>query len=186
MHSVAPKYYSCEIVEDFSHIIAFLNSASNKRAQNIKKNQQWSKHIHVLGWTSQSPEGNSIKNLWSDFKIAKHCHAPFDVMENELFCKEWENKTDSRCAKLVEIYHKGSVIAVKGGSANYWVRGKNTKAYHIFRCFFFVWKMKKKNFYFNFVCFTFCWSISYGNLEIYWNLWMESDKSLKKKAKLLQ
>uniref|UniRef100_A0AAY4D8I4 Tc1-like transposase DDE domain-containing protein n=1 Tax=Denticeps clupeoides TaxID=299321 RepID=A0AAY4D8I4_9TELE len=46
------------------------------------------KHIHVLEWPSQSPDLNTIENLWQDLKNAVHKHCPSNLTELELFCKE--------------------------------------------------------------------------------------------------
>ena len=97
-----------------------------------------SKHIHVLEWSSQSPDLNQLENLWQDLKIAVHRHFPSNQTTFELFCKEeWANISASICAWLVETYPKrlAAVISAKDGSTKYWPKGMNTFAHHTFLFF---------------------------------------------------
>ena len=81
-----------------------------------------SKHIHVLEWSSLSPNINPIENLWQDLKNAVHRHFPSNLTELEPFCKEeWAKMSLFRGTKLVETSPKrlAAVSVVKGGSAKY-------------------------------------------------------------------
>ena len=91
---------------------------------------QWSdlrnKKINVVEWPSQSPDLNSIKNLWHDLKIAVHQYFPHEVTELEQYHgEEWVNIAQSRCAKLVDTYPNRitAVIAVKGASTKVVTQG---------------------------------------------------------------
>ena len=46
--------------------------------QNLHRNS-----IHVLQWSSQSPDLNPNKNLWSELKRAIHKRKPKDVNDSE-------------------------------------------------------------------------------------------------------
>ena len=99
---------------------------------------------------------NPIKHLWRDLKIAVQQRSPSNLTELERICREqWENLPKYRRAKLVASYPcmtlqccRNAVIAVKGASTKYWVKGLNTYVNVIFQ-FFYLYKLanisKKKN-----------------------------------------
>ena len=61
----------------------------------------------MLEWPSQSPDFNSIENLWSDLKIAVYKRKSSNLEELEQFYKEeWEKIPVVRCGKLIETYPK--------------------------------------------------------------------------------
>ena len=80
------------------------------------------KHLSVLEWPSQSPDLDTIKNLWYDLKIAVHQWNLSNLKELEQFClEEWAKISVARCAKLIETCPKrlAAVISAKGGSTKY-------------------------------------------------------------------
>ena len=63
------------------------------------------KYRDILVSSSQSPDLNSIENLWSHLKIAVHMCKPSNLKELEQFSyEEWAKIPVERCAKLIEIY----------------------------------------------------------------------------------
>lgn len=75
--------------------------------------------IKVLGWPSQSPDPNPIKNMWNDLKRAVDWRSP----PRTFFCKEELDKiSKSRCAKLIETYSQrlAALINAKSASTNYY------------------------------------------------------------------
>lgn len=59
--------------------------------------------VNVLEWPSQSPDLNSIQNLWLDLKIDVRVRSLCNLRELEQFCKEkWNQISESRCQSLIE------------------------------------------------------------------------------------
>ena len=86
------------------------------------------------------------EHLWSDLKIDVQRHSPSNLTELERICREgWEKLSKYRCAKLVASYRirLKAVIAAKGASTKYWVKGLNTYVNVIFQ-FLFLFLMCKK------------------------------------------
>ncbi len=103
----------------------------NDPKHTAKATQEWLKDnsVNVLEWPSQRPDLNPIEHLWRDLKMAVHRQSPFNLTELERICKEeWQKIPQSRCAKIVASYPKRleAVIAAKGASTKYWVKGLNT------------------------------------------------------------
>ena len=73
-----------------------------------------------MEWSSQSPNLNSIENLWYDSKIAVHQQSPSNLLE-QFYLEEQAKISVARCAKLIETYPKrlAAVIAAKGGSTKF-------------------------------------------------------------------
>jgi hypothetical protein len=81
---------------------------------------------------------NPIKHLWRDLKIALQRRSPSNLTELESFCREeWEKLPKYKCAKLVASYptRLKAVIAARGASANYCIKGLNTYITVIFQLF---------------------------------------------------
>ena len=87
-------------------------------------------------WTSLWMSLNLIEHLWRDLKITVQRHSLFNLREFDRICREeWEKLPKYRCAKLVASYPRWlkAVIAAKGASTKYWVKGLNTYVNDIFQ-----------------------------------------------------
>ena len=86
------------------------------------------KSLNVLEWPNQSPDLNPIEHLWRDLKIAVQQRSPSNLTGLEKICRKWEKLPTYRCAKLVAAYptRRDAVIAPKGASTKYSVKGLNT------------------------------------------------------------
>ena len=75
------------------------------------------------------PRLKQIELLWRDLKIAVQQLSPSYLTELErIFREEWQKFLKYRCAKLVTSYPRrlNAVIAAKGASTKYRVKGLNT------------------------------------------------------------
>jgi hypothetical protein len=85
-------------------------------------------------WMSLNP----LEHLWRDMTISVQWHSPSNLTELESICKlEWEKLPKYRCAKLVASYPRRleAVIAAKGASTKFWVKGLNSYVNMIFLIF---------------------------------------------------
>ena len=103
--------------------LKFTFQHGNDRKHTATATREWPRNEkkNVLEWSNQRSDLNPIENLWHDLKIVVHQRSPHNLTELEQFrSKEWENITQSRCAKLVETFPNTltAVIAVKGASKN--------------------------------------------------------------------
>uniref|UniRef100_A0A3P9DHT9 Ig-like domain-containing protein n=1 Tax=Maylandia zebra TaxID=106582 RepID=A0A3P9DHT9_9CICH len=74
-----------------------------------------------LEWPSQSPDLNSIENLWRELKVRVARRQPQNITALEKICmEEWAKIPATVCANLVKTYSKRltSVIANKGYVTN--------------------------------------------------------------------
>jgi hypothetical protein len=81
---------------------------------------------------------NPIVNLWRDLKIAVQRRFPSNLTELERICREeWVKLPIYRCTKLVASYPRRleAVVAAKGASTKYRVKGLNTYLTVIFQFF---------------------------------------------------
>ncbi len=93
-----------------------------KTKHTTKVTKEWlKKHIKVLEWPSQSPDLNSIENLWRELKVRVAKRQPRNLNDLERICKEWDKIPPEMCANLVANYkkHLTSVIANKGFATKY-------------------------------------------------------------------
>ena len=84
-----------------------------------KATKEWlkRKHIKVLGWPSQSPDLNPIKNLWRELKHRVAKRQPRNRRDLERICKEeWTKIPPKIIANLLKNYNKRltSVLPNKG------------------------------------------------------------------------
>ena len=106
----------------------FAFKQDNNSKHTAKTMQEWlqDKSLNVLEWPSQSPD--MIEHLWRDLKRAVQHRSPSNLTKLERICREeWEKLPKYRCAKLVVSYPRklNAVIAVKGASTKYLVKGMN-------------------------------------------------------------
>ena len=121
----------------------FIYQQDNDPKQTAKTMQEWlwDKSLNVLEWPIQSPDLNPIKHLWRDLKMAVQWHTPSNLTDLERICREeWEKLPKYRCSKIIASYPRRlkAVIAAKGASTKYWVKGLNTYVNVIFQMFYFI------------------------------------------------
>ncbi len=91
-----------------------------------KATKEWlkKKHIKVLEWPNQSPDLNSIDNLWRELKVRVAKRQPQNLNDLERICKEeWDKIPPEMGVNLVANYKKRltSVIANKDFATKYHV-----------------------------------------------------------------
>ncbi len=95
----------------------------NDPKHTVKATKEWlKKHIKVMEWPSQSPDLNSIENLWREMKLRVSKRQPRNLNDLERICKEeWTKIPPEMCANLVTNYKKRltSVLANKGFCTKY-------------------------------------------------------------------
>ena len=119
------------------------SSPSNRTTTLSTQPSQRSSGFGASLWMSRA-RTSPMEHLRRDIKIAVQRCSPSNLTELEKICREeWEKLPKYRCAKLVASYPRRlkAVIATKGASTNYWVKGLNTYVNVIFKFFFLhIWK----------------------------------------------
>ena len=81
----------------------------NDPKHTAKLTKRWfeNKDSSTLNWTSQSPNFNSIENLWNTLKVKVHKLNSQNIKQLEELCQEeWCKVTQDQCGKLMANYRK--------------------------------------------------------------------------------
>ena len=92
-----------------------------------------------LSVSTRARTWTQFNHLMRDLKIAVQQHSPSNLTEVEMICREeWKKLPKYRCAKLLESYPRRLevVVAAKGASTKYWVKGLNTDVNFVFQFLF--------------------------------------------------
>ena len=121
----------------------FTFQQDNDLKHTAKTKQYWlrDKSLNILELPSQSPDLNPIEHLWRDLKIAVQQRSPSNLTTLERTCREeWEKLPKYMCAQLVVSYPRRlkALIAAKGASTKYRVKGLNNYVNVIFKLYFFI------------------------------------------------